>query len=329
VHGNHDALDGWSAIRKWPAGVTIFGSDSVETIGVEREGMRIATVHGISYPRRDVCENLSARFARGPEPGIHVGLLHCSVGESSERPSYSPCTVEDLRKTGLDYWALGHVHEFQQLWPQDPLVVYAGGLQGRSPAPAEAGAKGAVVVEVEHGRLHPQFVALDLVRFVTMEIDITGLHDLPALQRVLTERATAVRESNGKRGVLLRTRLVGRGDVHRDLLHPGALDDLLRVLRQEAEGLDPFFWWASLDDRSGLVIDLESVRRRGDFSAELLRIADELAADEKRLSTFLSGEMEPLNRLGVHRWLGEMHRQDNDALLRSATRLAVEMLEQE
>ena len=32
VHGNHDPLDGWSAIREWPPNVTVFGADGVHEI---------------------------------------------------------------------------------------------------------------------------------------------------------------------------------------------------------------------------------------------------------------------------------------------------------
>ena len=42
VHGNHDPLeDGWSAIRQWPDGVTVFGSESVATAPVERDGQTL------------------------------------------------------------------------------------------------------------------------------------------------------------------------------------------------------------------------------------------------------------------------------------------------
>src|SRR4051794_940456 len=58
AHGNHDPLDGWSAIRAWPAGVHVFGCNVVESVAVEREGAVLATVHGISYARRDPGENL-------------------------------------------------------------------------------------------------------------------------------------------------------------------------------------------------------------------------------------------------------------------------------
>ncbi len=44
VHGNHDPLDGWSAIRETPDSLTIFGSQEVESHAVERDGERLAFV---------------------------------------------------------------------------------------------------------------------------------------------------------------------------------------------------------------------------------------------------------------------------------------------
>src|SRR6185295_14630172 len=107
AHGNHDPLEGWSAIRVWPSGVTVFGSGGVWTAPVEREGMRLATVYGVSYERPDVSENLARLFHRGPEPGLHVAVLHCNVGGVQEHAPYSPCSLDDLRAAEMDYWALG------------------------------------------------------------------------------------------------------------------------------------------------------------------------------------------------------------------------------
>ncbi|EQD56849.1 metallophosphoesterase, partial [mine drainage metagenome] len=48
VHGNHDPLNaGWSAIRDWPQLATIFGHDTIGSVVVERDGVQLATVHGI------------------------------------------------------------------------------------------------------------------------------------------------------------------------------------------------------------------------------------------------------------------------------------------
>ena len=66
VHGNHDPVEeGWSAVRQWPDGVTVFGAEEVAAVPVERDGQTLAVVHGISYPRRAVSENLALRFRRG------------------------------------------------------------------------------------------------------------------------------------------------------------------------------------------------------------------------------------------------------------------------
>lgn len=49
VHGNHDPVeDGWSAVRTWPDGVTVFSAGEVATIPVERDGQTLALIHGIS-----------------------------------------------------------------------------------------------------------------------------------------------------------------------------------------------------------------------------------------------------------------------------------------
>jgi DNA repair protein SbcD/Mre11 len=61
---------------------------------------------------------------------------------------YAPCTVDDLRRFGYDYWALGHIHA-AEIVSRDPWIVFPGNLQGRSVR--ETGAKGAVRVTVEDG----------------------------------------------------------------------------------------------------------------------------------------------------------------------------------
>src|SRR5437899_3085210 len=93
AHGNHDHLEGWSALRKVPDNLVVFGSEAVESHTVMREGVALAQVYGISYGQRDVTENLALRFGRRDVPGLHIGVLHCSVGAQPDSPAYSPCSV--------------------------------------------------------------------------------------------------------------------------------------------------------------------------------------------------------------------------------------------
>jgi DNA repair exonuclease SbcCD nuclease subunit len=345
VHGNHDPLEGWSAIGgTWPPGVTFFDSARVGSVPVQRDGRRLATIHGISYARRNITENLALRFRRGSEPGLHIGLLHSNVGADPDHAPYSPCHVEDLRRAGMDYWALGHLHQRHVLHARDPWIVYPGNPQGRSPKPSECGPKGAIVVDVEHGAVRGiEFAPLDCVRFLCIEVDISGIGDLPGLAGALMQRADRLRDEHEGRGLLLRATLTGRetppaapnggfpdepaGVVREQLRRPGALDDLLQELRRAAVDMRPFIWWDKIQDRTRPWLDPEAIRRRGDFSAELLTLTDELANDSSRLARLLEVGSEPLIR--VLRGCPDAEPADDNAidLLSDAQALALDLLE--
>ena len=62
-HGNHDPLDGWEARLDYPPGCTRFGPD-FEAVPVFEDDPERAVVHGISYPTRDVYDNLVPKLGR-------------------------------------------------------------------------------------------------------------------------------------------------------------------------------------------------------------------------------------------------------------------------
>jgi len=281
VHGNHDPVaTGWSAVGAWPDGVTVFGCDEVTVVPVEREGSLLATVQGISYATSATTENLALRFARPAGPGLHVGLLHCNVeGVATGYANYSPCTLDDLRRTGLDYLALGHIHQRRILaggrGTGDPYVVYPGNSQARSPRTGELEPKGAVVVHVSDGVVDQvEFVACDRVRFAEVPVPVAELADLAELEERLFEFGRAELDAAGGRSVVLRARLVGRGELHRDLARPGVAEELLRRLRDEAGDRRRFCWWDELIDATAPAIDRDEVRGRGDFASDLLELAE-------------------------------------------------------
>src|SRR5436190_18870937 len=86
AHGTHDPLDGWSAVRRAPDNLVVFGGEAVEAHTVLSDGAAAAQVYGISYGSRDVTENLALRFKRLDAPGLHIGVLHCNVGSQPEYP---------------------------------------------------------------------------------------------------------------------------------------------------------------------------------------------------------------------------------------------------
>lgn len=328
AYGNHDPLDGWSAIHRWPSNVTVFGHHRVESVNIERQGERLATVHGISYPRRDVTENLALRFARGPENGFQIGVLHCNVGSQPEHPTYSPCTIDDLRRIGLDYWALGHIHKRQTLLEGRPWIAYSGNLQGRSLKPSERGAKGALVVDVEGEVVtRMEFVACDRVRPVVVELDIGGLRDIPDLSVALLERAAHARTEHEGRALLVRGVLGGTGALHEELQRSARLKELLISLRDEAKAESPFIWWEGLVDESRPALDIPSIVARGDFSAELVQAAEELRNDRAQLLELMDRQFKPLQRTRVNKWVPSSDRGEEQLLVARSEALALDALE--
>ena len=280
VHGNHDPVeDGWSAVRKWPDGVTVFGSESVATVPVERDGQRLALIHGISYARRETKDNLALGFRRDQAECFQVGALHCNAGAHADYAPYSPCSVDDLVRAGLDYWALGHVHLRQFLHEGGPWIAYPGNLQGLSPKPSELGAKGALLVDVDDGQVASvDFLPVDVVRFDAFDLDIAELVDVAGLIDALVGAARERAATHGGRTAVLCVSLTGRGAVHLDLRRSHVRDQVLVPVRTALASATPAVWLDAIDDRTRPELDVAALRGRGDFAADLIATVDSLLA---------------------------------------------------
>jgi DNA repair exonuclease SbcCD nuclease subunit len=330
VHGNHDPLGGWSAIREWPNGVTVFGSGEVETVAL-MVGRQAVEVQGISYATRDTCENLASRFRRATGKSLNIGLLHTNVGGNTDHASYAPCSLGDLDAAGMDYWALGHIHRHEFLREGGPWVAYSGDTQGRSPKPSEMGPKGVLVADASGSTVASvRFEPVDEVRFATCAVDISDISDLPMLQSRIGQRVDGLRIGNAERSLLVRVVLEGRGPVASDLHHDGALADFCAELRAGYDDLDPFVWIESLKDRSRVLLDLDALRQRDDFSSELLRLADGLTGDREGATSFVKAAAEKLGQPGqIEKALRDLEPEASEEVLAEALYLALDSLERE
>jgi DNA repair exonuclease SbcCD nuclease subunit len=325
VHGNHDPLDGWSSISHWPDGVTLFPSDDVAAVEVKRNGERLATVHGISYARRDCAENLVLRFRRGAAPGLHIALLHANLGGNPHHAPCSPCTIEDVRRAGMDYWALGHIHERAYPGTGAPWIVYPGNLQGRGMGPSERGPKGAVVVEVEDDAIrHVAFVPVDRVRSLDIEVDASEVGDATSLEERLLERVHRLREAHGDRGLLVEVRLEGTA-LPAACRGPAFRRSVLERLRQRTAHDHPFVWWVAVRDRTAMAQTIDDLPVSNELTAALLRRRHALLQDAATRSAFLEKQFAPLEQV----WIAELEPSEVESLFREASELAVDLLRRE
>lgn len=210
VKGNHDAESVVTRSITLPDNVLNFSAARAETRRLDAH--RVA-LHGRSFAQRAVPDENFARSYPDPVPGwLNIGLLHTSCDGYAAHATYAPCAPAELAARGYDYWALGHVHEYAQVW-EDPPIVFPGNLQGRSVR--ECGPKGAVAVDVADGRIAGlRRIVLDHARWAHAEIDLSGAEDeTEALERVGAALRPHAVEAQG-RLLALRVSLRGTTPLH-------------------------------------------------------------------------------------------------------------------
>ena len=271
-HGNHDPLDGWEAQLAYPPSCHRFGREW-ESAPILEEAPDRAVVHGVSYPRREVKRNLARRLRDIDPNPFSVGLLHANVGGDPNHESYAPCTLDDLAKSGVDYWALGHVHTRRVLQDRAPTVVFPGNPQGRNPS--ETGARGVYLVEIDDSRTaNLDFRAVDTVRWERHAIDISAFETEQQLLDALHEGMQRLLENSEGRSVVARITLTGRGVLNRSLREQNTIDDLCEIVNDEWAKQSPFAWCERIENASASPFDRAARLQGSDFLAEVLRTAD-------------------------------------------------------
>jgi exonuclease SbcD len=218
IAGNHDAANKMTRVLPLPENVRILGHDRPETVWVNDKAVAI---HGQSFARAAVTENLAAGYPPAESGCINIGLLHTGLGGMSGHERYAPCTLDELRFKRYDYWALGHIHAREVLC-EDPLIVFAGNVQGRHAR--ETGPKGCLVSTIHSDHSVDQvFHRLDQVRWERSHVDISGLEtESDALSRtgnVLDEliASETAPESLLAVRVIMRGRTANHGRLFSDL----------------------------------------------------------------------------------------------------------------
>ncbi len=211
LYGNHDAESVLTKKLPLPDNVHVFGARRAETF---THGPTWAVIHGWSYRERDTRDNLAASYPPAVPNAFNIGVLHTALGGRPPHASYAPCSLQDLSSKGYDYWALGHVHEFEVV-STTPLVVFPGNLQGRSVR--ELGPRGAVLITVEDDRIvgEPERLFLDSVRWSAIGVDLSGAEsDGELVARLRSALAAAWRDEAEGRPLMARVTFSGATPLH-------------------------------------------------------------------------------------------------------------------
>lgn len=168
--GNHDPYCVASpyALPIWPDNVHIFTSPRPEGIYLPELD---CTVYGAAFTQEQRDDPpLSGFTAR--EAHLKLMVLH---GNTQGR-DYAPISPADIAASGLDYLALGHIHQSSGLQKNgDTYWAYPGCPEGRGFD--ELDDKGVLVLNVKKGSVQMRFCPLSLRRYRIVTVDLTGCSD--------------------------------------------------------------------------------------------------------------------------------------------------------
>lgn len=278
IAGNHDAASVISRNLTLPPTVTRLADTHPEVCRFD--DIEVAVV-GQSYPTKSVPNDLVEGYPTADAGLFTIGLLHTSLDGRPGHANYAPTSVERLRSKGYDYWALGHVHQREEVHKGDPWVVFPGNLQGRHAR--ETGPKGATLVTVEDREIVSVVpLVLDEVRWERVSIDATELQSVDDILSSFSDSLAAVVAANGHRLAATRVEILGRSPAHQDLWRdPHGFDAQIRSIGLQ-QGL---VWVEKVKVLTTRTVDLAALYEDDAVGALAHRIV-ELAEDEAALDRY-------------------------------------------
>lgn len=255
LQGNHDSDTYFKTMATLPANLKLFAN------------------HWTCYRYGDVVVS-GIEFVQGTSPRFHdelqldreafnIVMLHGQVASNSNGLESGMVSLPSLKDRGIDYLALGHLHDYRlESLDGRGVYCYCGALEGRGFD--ETGKKGFVVLDIENKRLDHKFVSLAKREFHIVPV---ALDECPTTAQALALIVRAV-ESIDKDDCV-RIILEGRVDENMDL----DLDYLEHQLKDR-------FYFVELINRILVAIDYLKFANDISLKGEFIRTVQALDLDE-------------------------------------------------
>jgi DNA repair exonuclease SbcCD nuclease subunit len=277
VAGNHDAASQITKHLRLPDNVTLFSTKNPERVVLE--DLNVA-IYGQGFATRAVTDDLSEAYPQGDPRLFNIGLLHtCLDGKPGHEP-YAPCSVDGLRSKGYQYWALGHVHNREEV-SQDPWIVFPGNIQGRHIR--ELGPKGCTLVTVENGEIaEVEHRDLDVMRWSLCELDVSASEAIDDIYEQVREGLQSALDAAEGRPVAVRLVLQGDCSAH-STLHADR-ERWTQEYRALATGLGGAgIWLEKVSIKTRPSVSVDEVLERDDALSGLLRAIRDMELDVSAL----------------------------------------------
>ncbi len=138
---------------------------------------------------------------------INIVMMHGDI--LSKGPNF--ISLKDLKNKNIDYLALGHIHErcLEKLDDRG-YYAYSGCLEGRGYD--EAGEKGFYVLNIENGKINPEFIINSQRIIHSIEIDISNAKTFAEVKDLIADNINDISSND-----IIRIYLVGDNQIDEDL----------------------------------------------------------------------------------------------------------------
>ncbi|GAB3790221.1 metallophosphoesterase family protein [Virgibacillus kimchii] len=226
-YGNHDYIKGNAHPVTYPDNVFIFPGEDVSHFTFKKNNEKLAAIYGFSYENRAVTRNKAVEYeVADRDVPFHIAMLHGSVESNTEHDTYAPFQTRELAEKGFHYWALGHIHQ-RQILQWDPPVVYSGNIQGRNRK--ETGEKGCYHVIVTENDVSMDFIPLQTIQFLSVEIDVSKVKEIHQLEQKLREEMEKLQLAEP---ALIDLRLFSDHTQLRDWENAGLVDEAVELINE-------------------------------------------------------------------------------------------------
>lgn len=283
IRGNHDAASLITKELKLPDNVIEFSTKHAETHVLDDLGVAI---HGQGFASRSVEENLVKNYPKRIDGYVNIGILHTSANGREGHETYAPCTIDDMKEKGFDYWALGHIHKKELLQKKDPVILFPGNIQGRHIK--ETGDKGCTLVKVRDGAIESlTHLSLDVLRWELCEFDANGIESIEELMDEARNLLEGKYQEVDGRFLAVRFRIHGATKIHQDLIvDKDHIINNLRALSLEV-GLGDI-WVEKIKIETSRLINIEELKEQHTPVAVILDFIKDVAGNDELLTELLS-----------------------------------------
>lgn len=254
LKGNHDSDNFFSKLDDIPENLHLFNEEwkaydygSISLSGIEIDSTNESTLYNSLVLDNDK---------------YNIVIMHGQIGQIN---------LNAMKNKGIDYLALGHVHEYQN-GPIDNrgIYCYSGCLEGRGFD--ECGAKGFVVLDIDEQKLTAgfSFIPFAYRNLYTIYVDVTGaMTTQDAAAKIEDELAKNPYSSRS----LVKIVLVGEVDVDCEIN-----TDFLKDMFEE------YFYYEKVYDETKLLINYSDYEKDVSLKGEFIRMVLQSDMSEEKKS---------------------------------------------